>query len=137
MKVKKFNKNAILPVRSHSTDAGLDMFLPNDLEIKPLETVCIGFGLGFEIPEGYAGIFVPRSSIGKKGLYISPAIVDCGYTGEVHLIATNLSQETMNYKQGDRLCSLVLFNILTPTLQEVEEFQETERGSKGLGSSGR
>jgi len=136
MKVKKFNKDAILPTRKHRTDAGLDMYLPNDINIYPTETVCIGFGLGFEVPEGYAGIFVPRSSLAKQGLMIGPAIVDCGYTGEVHLIATNTSRVTMCFKKGDRLCSLVLFKIGMPELEEVEEFDETERGDKGLGSSG-
>ena len=136
MRVKKFNKNAILPCRTHSTDAGLDMFLPEPLTLKSHETTCIGTGLGFEIPEGYAGIFVVRSSNAKKGIYVSPCIVDSGYTGETHLMITNLTDNDYVFNQGDRICSLVLFNILTPTLTEVEEFQETERGSKGLGSSG-
>ena len=136
MRVKKFNKNAILPCRTHSTDAGLDIFLPEPLTLKAFETKTIGTGLGFEIPEGYAGIFIVRSSMGKKGIYISPCIVDSGYTGETHLMISNMTEENYSFNQGDRLCSLVLFNILTPTLTEVEEFQETERGSKGLGSSG-
>lgn len=132
MKVTKFNQHAIYPTKSHQLDCGLDMFLCEDLTIRPFETVCVGLGLGFEIPEGFAGIFVPRSSIAKKGIIIGQAIVDPGYTGEVHLIATNCSGETFHFKRGDRICSMVCFNILNPTINP-----KNDRKDDGLGSSGK
>lgn len=137
IKVKKFDKEAIIPTRAHSSDGGYDMYLLEDLTIKPLETVCVGFGVGFDIPLSYAGIFVPRSSMAKKGIVIGPAIVDAGYKGEVHLIATNCSKKKLKFQKGDRLCSLCIFKIITPKLEEVNDLGKSDRGSKGLGSTGK
>lgn len=132
MKISKFRDDVKMPTKSHELDCGLDMYLPDELTINPFETVCIGLGLGFEIPEGFAGIFCPRSSIAKKGIIIATSIVDPGYTGEVHLIATNCSSNTYKFAKNDRLCSIVCFNILNPTINPVND-----RGNGGLGSSGK
>ena len=137
MKIKKFREDVKLPKKSHEHDCGLDLFIPDAITIKPFETICVGTGLGFQIPEGFAGIFCPRSSISKKGLIIQTSITDPGYTGETHLIVTNCSPTTYHFEKDDRLCSLVCFSILNPILEEVEEFEKTERGEGGLGSSGK
>lgn len=136
MKYKIFNKNIKLPQKSHLPDSGLDLFIPEDFEVKPLETKTIGLGLGFAIPEGFAGMLVPRSSIAEKGLIIQTAIIDPDYTGEIHLIVTNCSNQTQYIKKDSRLCSLVVYSVLNMYLQEVEEFEPTQRGNRGLGSTG-
>lgn len=136
MKYKIFNKNIRLPQKSHLPDSGLDLFIPEDFEVKPLETKTIGLGLGFAIPEGFAGMLVPRSSIAEKGLIIQTAIIDPDYTGEIHLIITNCSNQTQYVKKDSRLCSLVVYSVLNMYLQEVEEFEPTQRGNRGLGSTG-
>lgn len=136
MKYKIFNKNIRLPQKSHLPDSGLDLFIPEDFEVKPLETKTIGLGLGFAIPEGFAGMLVPRSSIAEKGLIIQTAIIDPDYTGEIHLIITNCSNQTQYIKKDSRLCSLVVYSVLNMYLQEVEEFEPTQRGNRGLGSTG-
>ena len=136
MKIKLFNKNVKIPTKSHSTDCGLDLYLPEGFIIKPLETICLGLGIGFSVPEGAAGIFVPRSSIAKKGLVITPAITDCGYNGETHLILTNCSNNTYTFNKDDRVCTFVCFNIINPLIEIVDELPSSERGDKGLGSTG-
>ena len=137
MKIKLFHENVKLPTKSHADDAGWDLYLPQAITIKPLETICVGFGVGFQIPKGYAGIFVPRSSVAKKGLIIAPAIVDCGYTGETHLILTNCSNKSYRFEQGDRLCSMVVLKMLTENLELTNDLGISERGENGLGSSGK
>ena len=132
MKVFKFNKEAQIPSKSHELDCGLDLHLVDDIQLKPFETYCIGLGLGFEIPEGFAGILVPRSSIAKKGIIVHPAIIDPGYKGEVHLIVTNCSGYSYTFSKGDRLCSIVCYSCLNPTVNP-----EDNRGANGLGSSGK
>ena len=136
MKYKVFNKNIKLPQKSHLPDSGLDLFIPEDFEVKPLETKTIGLGLGFAIPEGFAGMLVPRSSISEKGLIIQTAVIDPDYTGEIHLIITNCSNMTQIIKKDSRVCSLIVYSVLNMYLQEVEEFGQTQRGNKGLGSTG-
>lgn len=119
-----------LPKKSHDLDCGLDCFTIEPFSIEPLETKTIGLGFSVEIPEGYAGMLVPRSSIAKKGLICQTSIIDPGYTGEVHLIITNCSNNTYHFNENDRIVSLIVYNILNPILNPIND-----RGSNGLGST--
>lgn len=137
MKFKKFREDVKLPMKQHLPDVGLDLFMPEAFDIAPLETKTIGLGLGVAIPEGFAGMLVPRSSIAAKGLIIQTAIIDPDYTGEFHIIVTNCSNITQHIEKEQRLCSLVMFNALNARVEIVNEFENTERGNEGLGSSGK
>ena len=136
MKIKLF-KNVQLPKKSHLPDCGLDCFMPEGFELKPSETKTIGLGIGIQVPEGFAGMLVPRSSIAEKGLIIQTSIIDPDYTGEIHLIITNCSNNVVKIEEKQRVCSLIVYNVLNARLDVVYDFEETERGSHGLGSSGR
>lgn len=119
-----------LPTKSHQLDCGLDCYTIEEFSIEPLETKCVGLGFSVEIPEGYAGMLIPRSSIAKKGLICQTSIIDPGYSGEVHLIITNCSNNTYHFNVDDRIVSLVLYNILNPVLNPKDD-----RGINGLGST--
>lgn len=136
MKIKLF-KDVQLPKKSHLPDCGLDCFMPESFELKPLETKTIGLGIGIQVPEGFAGMLVPRSSIAEKGLIIQTSIIDPDYTGEIHLIITNCSNNVVKIEEKQRVCSLVIYNVLNVRLDVVYDFENTERGSHGLGSSGK
>ena len=136
MKIKLF-KNVQLPKKSHLPDCGLDCFMPESFELKPLETKTIGLGIGIQVPEGFAGMLVPRSSIAEKGLIIQTSIIDPDYTGEIHLIITNCSNNVVKIEEKQRVCSLVIYNVLNVRLDVVYDFENTERGNYGLGSSGK
>lgn len=136
MKIKLF-KNVQLPKKSHLPDCGLDCFMPESFELKPLETKAIGLGIGIQVPEGFAGMLVPRSSIAEKGLIIQTSIIDPDYTGEIHLIVTNCSNNAVSIEKNQRVCSLIVYSILNARLDIVYDFDNTERGSQGLGSSGK
>lgn len=136
MKIKMF-KNVQLPKKSHLPDCGLDCFMPESFELQPLETKTIGLGIGIQVPEGFAGMLVPRSSIAEKGLLIQTSIIDPDYTGEIHLIITNCSNNVVKIDENQRVCSLVIYNVLNVRLDVVNEFENTERGNNGLGSSGK
>ena len=136
MKIKFFNLNTKMPAKSHLPDSGIDLFMPEGFEINPLETKTIGLGIGVSIPEGFAGILIPRSSIADKGLIIQTAAIDPDYTGEIHLIITNCSNQKYAFKKDDRVCSLICVSILNPYLQVVDAFESTDRGNSGLGSTG-
>ena len=136
MKIKQFDKNAKLPVKSHLPDCGLDLFIPYSFELKPFQTLTVPLGFGFAIPEGHAGMLIPRSSVAQKGLIIQTSIIDPGYTGEIHLIITNCSTHTVKIEKDVRMCSIVCYSVLNPYLELVDEFEHSARGSKGLGSTG-
>lgn len=137
MKFKKFRNDIKLPLKSHLPDVGLDLFIPEEFNIAPLETKTIGLGLGVAIPEGFAGLLVPRSSIAEKGLIIQTSIIDPDYTGEIHLIITNCSNKMQHVDKEQRLCSIVMFNALNARIEVVDNFEQTERNINGLGSSGK
>lgn len=136
MKVKRFKKTTRMPVKSHLPDVGLDIFTPKEFWLRPLETITIGLELAVSIPEGFAGMLVPRSSIAERGMIVQTAVIDPDYTGEIHLIITNCSNNIQHIEEGQRVCSLVVYSVLNARIEEVEEMAETERNTKGLGSSG-
>lgn len=136
MKVKRFKKTTRMPVKSHLPDVGLDIFTPKEFWLRPLETITIGLELAVSIPEGFAGMLVPRSSITERGMIVQTAVIDPDYTGEIHLIITNCSNNVQHIEEGQRVCSLVVYSVLNARIEEVEEMSETERNTKGLGSSG-
>ena len=136
MKIKLFD-NIQLPKKSHLPDSGLDCFMPKSFSLKPFETKTIGLGFGIQVPEGFAGMLVPRSSIAEQGLIIQTSIIDPDYTGEIHLIITNCNNNVVKISQNQRVCSLVIYNVLNVRLDVTNTFEQTERGSNGLGSTGK
>ena len=133
MKIKLF-KNVQLPKKSHLPDSGLDCFMPESFELKPLETKTIGLGIGIQVPEGFAGMLVPRSSIAEKGLLIQTSIIDPDYTGEIHLIITNCSNNNVvienpednvyeqNLRKGDIIIKVDEYSVNNP--QSVQKYIE-------------
>lgn len=137
MKIKLFKPDIKLPVKSHLPDSGLDIFMPEGVVLQPFETATVSLQLAVAIPEGFAGMLVPRSSIAAKGLIIQTAIIDPDYTGDIHLIITNCSNQTHVIEKDQRVCSLVVYSVLNPYIQIVDELPNTERGNNGLGSTGK
>lgn len=137
MKFKLFNKSIKLPKKSHLPDVGLDIFLPEQFDIEPLETKTIDLGFGVSIPEGACGLIIPRSSIAQKGLIIQTSAIDPDYTSSIHLIITNCSKNTYHFDKDARLCSLVCMYVINPYVQVVDELEGFFRKEEGLGSSGK
>lgn len=137
MKIKLFKDDVKLPVKSHLPDSGLDIFMPQGVVLQPLETATVSLQLAVAIPEGFAGMLVPRSSIAAKGLVIQTAIIDPDYTGDIHLIITNCSNQIHVIEKDQRVCSLVVYSVLNPYIEVVKELPNTDRGTNGLGSTGK
>lgn len=137
MKIKLLANDIKLPAKSHLPDSGLDIFMPCSFSIKPFETKTVGLKLIVSIPEGFAGMLVPRSSISEKGLIIQTAVIDPDYTGEIHLIVTNCSTNTYEIEKDQRICSLIVYSVLNARLDVVDKIEKTERGKHGLGSTGK
>ena len=139
--VKKLNVNAKIPTRGSAAAAGYDLYADTEenLIILPHETVIIGTGLAFELPERTFGAIYARSGLAsKKGL--RPAncvgIVDSDYRGEVKVALHNDSEEAQEISAGERIAQLILQSYLPMEFTEVEELSEAERGDNGFGSTG-
>lgn len=146
LKFLKFSKISKVkdPVRSHSTDAGIDLFVPSDFKERVLgkgDSIVIPMGLKFEVPEGYMLLALNRSSVAsKKGLVVGAQVIDAGYSGEyfcnVHKVTGNLT----TIEPDEKLIQLVLIPIITPQLHEVKEEdlyngEKTDRAENGFGST--
>ena len=139
--VKKLRDNAIIPTQGSKYAAGYDLYAAIDtpITIKSGETVKIGTGLAFELPEGFfAGIFARSGLATKQGL--RPAncvgVVDQDYRGEVIVAIHNDSNKNTVIAPGDRIAQMILLPYQSMEFTEVSDLSETDRGDGGFGSSG-
>lgn len=139
--VAKLSPEGRLPTRAHEGDAGLDLYASEQAHIGPGERWSVGTGVGVEIPEGHAGLVLPRSGLAREhgiSLVNSPGLIDSGYRGELRvLLLNNDPAETFRVEAGDRIAQLVLVPIALATPVEVESLADSVRGGGGFGSSGR
>lgn len=138
--VKVLNEDAVVPEAAYSGDAGIDLHATEDVHLEPFERCLVGTGLSVAIPDGYAGFVLPRSgSAIKQGLSLvnAPGLIDSGYRGELKCIAINLdAHQAIDIVKGDRIAQLVIMEVAKVALFEVDELDDTERGTGGFGSSG-
>lgn len=133
----KLEKWAYMPERAHSTDAGADLRTPHDVIIMPKGSAVIDTGVHIELPPNTVGMIKSKSGLNVKHGITSEGVVDVGYTGSIVVKLYNHSEKPYFFNAGDKISQLVVMPILTPTFEQVDEFEETERGNNGFGSSGR
>jgi dUTP pyrophosphatase len=140
LRVTRIRDNAVLPARAHSGDAGLDLSACEPVTIGAGERVAVGTGLAVEIPDGHAGLVVPRSGLAlRHGLSIvnAPGVIDAGYRGEVRVILLNTDREaTFTVEPGMRIAQLLVVPAVAIDVVELRELTTTERGDGGFGSTG-
>lgn len=138
--IKRLDPSVELPRYAYEGDAGLDLRANESADIPPHGRALIPTGLAIAIPDGYAGFVQPRSGMAlKRGLSIAntPGLIDAHYRGELKVIAVNLDpRETVHIERGERIAQLVIQQVPTVQLVEVDELGETDRGAGGFGSSG-
>ena len=149
VKIKKIHPDAVIPYYSKDGDAGLDLtcvdFNAGDKYTEYNTGLCV------EIPKGYVGLVFPRSSISGKAQYLGNAVgvIDSGYRGEIKvrmkldfpLLEASLTGsrqfgEDPLYDIGDRIAQLIIIPYPQINFKEVEELSNTDRSSKGFGSTG-
>jgi dUTP pyrophosphatase len=137
----KLKEGATLPSRAHEGDAGLDLYACEAAHIGPGERWSVGTGVGVEIPEGHAGLVLPRSGLARDhgiALVNAPGLIDSGYRGELRVLLLNTDPaETFRVEPGDRIAQLVLTPIVSAEPVETSALTESVRGEGGFGSSGR
>ena len=138
--IKRLDPTVELPRYAHPTDAGLDLRANETVDLAHFERRLVSTGLAIGLPDGYAGFVQPRSGLAiKQGLSIvnTPGLIDAHYRGELKVILINLDpNNTVHIERGDRIAQLVIQEVPTVKLIEVDELDETDRGSSGFGSSG-
>lgn len=135
--VKRVSQEAVLPTRAHPDDAGMDLYSLEDVLLEPGQGKVTKTGIALALPEGYVGLVADRSSMAKRGVKTAGGIIDAGYRGEIHIVLWNIGNEPVQLKRHERIAQLLIIPIATPAIVEVQELDQTARGEKGFGSSGR
>jgi dUTP pyrophosphatase len=138
--VLRLRPDARLPTRANPGDAGYDLYAVEATVLEPGERAMVPTGIAIELPAGHAGLVLPRSGLAAKhGISVvnSPGLIDEGYRGEVRVLLLNTDpREAFAVEPGDRIAQLVLVEVATPEVAEIEALSETARSSGGFGSSG-
>lgn len=162
VKIRKVHPDATIPTYAHPGDAGMDVtaVLINVTD----DYIEYDTGLQFQLPPGYVMLIFPRSSNSKKDLLLanSVGVLDSGYTGnlklryklnyrieqlgtnhtldrsafEVNISPTNILISNKYYNIGDRVGQIMIIPYPEINFIETENFEDTERGSGGFGSTG-
>jgi len=129
------------PYKAHPTDAGWDLPSAEDVVIGPGDRRIVDTGISLETPVGYFAMITPRSGLAAKhGITIvnAPGIIDSHYRGNLKVILLNTSTTAFGIKKNDRIAQLIFMGHLAEaTLNEVDSLNDTDRGSGGLGSTGK
>ena len=122
----------------HDGDAGLDLYVLEDIQFDPGETKAIKLGISCEPDDGKAYYLFPRSSISKTPLRMANSIglIDGGYRGEIMAMCDNIKSEVFTAEKGLRLFQLVSTDSSPIHFELVEELEMTTRGTGGFGSTG-
>src|SRR4051794_19111909 len=133
--------DAKAPARAHEGDAGYDLYAAETASLGPGERASVGTGIAIAIPDGHAGLVLPRSGLALKhgiALVNAPGLIDAGYRGEVRVLLLNTDREaSFDVAVGDRIAQLVIAPVALAEPIEVASLDETVRGAGGFGSSGR
>lgn len=134
------SSGAEAPSYAYAGDAGLDLRTTHDIELKPFERMTVSCGFAMAIPEGYAGLVIPRSGLAAKhGVSVvnGPGLIDSGYRGEIKVVLVNLdAHEIFRAAAGDRIAQLMIVATPQVNLRETDSLESSQRGEGGFGSSG-
>ena len=146
IKIKRLNskigKEIPLPEYKTSGSAGMDVraCLEDDIILKPGKTEMIKLGFAMHIQDpNVAALIIPRSGLGSKhGIVLGNLVglIDSDYQGELMVPAWNRSEDDFKISSGDRIAQMVIAPVIQANFELVDEFEKTERGEKGFGSSG-
>ena len=138
--IKLLDPELPAPAYAKPGDAGADLRSRIDFELEPGERALVPTGVAIALPEGYVGLVHPRSGLAtKNGITIvnAPGTVDSGYRGELMVTLLNTDKtKSFHVQRGDRIAQLVIQKYEHATFTVVDEREQTERGSRGFGSSG-
>jgi dUTP pyrophosphatase len=138
--IKRLDPGLPLPARAHPGDAGLDLYAASGVTLEPGERAVVPTGVAIALPGGYAAFVHPRSGLSARHgvtLVNAPGTVDAGYRGEIRVTLLNTdARHAVSFQRGDRIAQLVIQQVASPVLYEVESLPESVRGESGFGSTG-
>lgn len=138
--VKMLGPGARVPTRAWDDDAGFDLFVSERTTIPAGQFVDVPCAIAVQLPDWTWGFLTGRSStLRKRGLLVTTAVIDCGYRGELFAGTQNLTDHTVVVEEGERIAQLIILPNITRDLQPIVvegELEPHDRGTNGFGSSG-
>jgi len=135
----RLDRELPLPAYARPGDAGLDLRASESVKLEPGERRLVPTGLAIAIPEGHAGLVLPRSGLAmQKGVTVlnAPGLIDSGYRGELKVLLINHGPAVVAIERGERIAQLVIQAVARARLVEVERLPDSARGGGGFGSTG-
>ncbi len=131
------DNGAKMPTKAHRADAGFDLYSRETVIVPAKESATFDTGVHMQIPEGFVGFLKSKSGLNVKHGITSEGVIDSGYTGSIVVKLYNRSGKDYKVQIGDKISQIVLLPILITDLELVKDFENSERGNNGFGSSGR
>lgn len=145
LQIKLLNDRAIMPVRAHSTDSGLDLFacLEQDIVIASKSYEPIPTGIAIQLPTSdfnnmtWEATIRPRSGLAfKHGVMANLGTIDTGFVGEIKVLLYNFSYNEFTVTPKMKIAQLVIQPVALFPIEKVTELETTDRGENGFGSTG-
>jgi len=139
VKIKLLTSCASVPVKKSNNAAAYDIFCDERIFLEPNSTTSVRTGICMEIPVGWKGEIYSRSGLAYEGVFVAnqPGKIDSDYRGEVKVILYNSTKHPIAMGKGSRIAQLEINPAYDVDFVEVDELSKTERGRRGLGSTGR
>jgi dUTP pyrophosphatase len=139
IQTQKLRSEAQLPKYAHTGpwgDLAADLYSAEAAVISPGSTTLVPTGIAMAFPPDYGALVEDRSGLAVKGITTLAGVIDPGYRGEIKVVLTNVSSAPITLAAGDRIAQLRIVQRLQADFVEVENLDETTRGSGGFGSTG-
>ncbi len=128
---------AKLPSYAHPGDAGMDLYSNDEVVLKPGEKKVVKTGAYMAIPEGHVGLIWDKSGhAAKNAIHVLAGVIDAGYRGEVGVVLKNLGDEDFTVTKHMKIAQMLIQPVVSASIEEVEELDDTARGEGGFGSTG-
>ena len=142
VQIKRLDPNVEIPEYKTSGSSGVDLManLTQNIIIKSGESCLVPTGLSISIPKDCEVQIRPRSGLAAKSqitVLNTPGTIDSDYRGELKIIIFNHGKEQFVIKNKDRIAQMVLMPILKFDFQEVDDLDDSGRGTAGFGSTGK
>ena len=128
--------DAKIPTRGLIESAGWDLYSIQDTRILPGHHALISTGISLQTPPGHYGRIAPQSGLAlKQGITVGVGVIDRDYTGEVRVLLFNQGNTEVTVAKHDRIAQLIPEAYSNCPLKEVDQIEDTKRGSAGFGST--
>jgi len=135
--IKLLHKDAKVPSKQYNLDAGYDCYSIEDITVEPHSYKMFDLGFAIQIEPGEMLTIRSRSSTKKRGVSCAQTTCDAGYTGPLKGFLVNSSDEAVTFYKGERIVQLVFIKLSEDKTIQEGTLLQTDRGSKGFGSTGK